>query len=384
MKKIGKTIFSLIMAMFICCSICTFVNKSPVVAQASGNNTVTFDYNISRIKNCIREDKLGEISKPYFTTSLDGFVSDKPSAIQAIKNLKNYYNFNWIVNGTTLGINDVSSYPITSNTIFVGQWTPINYKITYYYSSEAEKQEIKNIKYNDTYNCETKLDYYIPVRPNYHFVDWYSTYNFEYSSVEIGTTIGSFGDRSVYAKWSPVNYKINYHTDAHNSFNPNVYNVEDEDIILSNPKKEGHIFQGWYKDENFQLPVSKISVSNGGNIDLYPKWELEKYNVTFFLPNGTKSTIVADYGSALKVPSFEKGIFEIVSTDVDIDNITSDMIVRVSTTNIWYVYLMLLLLTIGIIMLIVVATKKRREKLKNLRKMYHSNLSKHSVRGIKK
>lgn len=384
MKKVSKTFFSLILILFITCSVFLASSKSSFVVEASGNNTVTFDYNISRIKNYVSEDLYAPLNKPYFTTSNNGFAKDKDASIQAIKNLRDYYKFNWEVNGTILSVDDVSSYPITSSTVFVGKWTPVNYQITYYYSTEAEKQEIKNIKYNEIYNCEMGIDYYIPVRPNYHFVDWYSTYNYEYSSVEIGTPVGNFGDKRLYAKWSPINFEINYHTDAYNSFNPTFYNVEDEDIILSNPNKDGHIFQGWYKDENYQIPVSKISTEIGGTIDLYPKWELEKYNVTFILPNGTKSTIVADYGSALSVPLFDKGLFDIVSTDVDIDNVTSDMVVRVSTTNIWYVYLMLLLLIVGIIMFVAIMSKRRKERLRQLRHMYQSNLSKHRVRGIRK
>ena len=108
---------------------------------------------------------------------------------------------------------------------------------------------------------------------------------------------------------------------------------------------------------------------------------MEKYNVTFVLPNGKKQVVVTEYGTKAIMPKFDKSIFEIVKTDVAIDNITSDTVVIVTTVNIWYVYLIALVLVITIVVIFVYLAVRRSRQLHKLRYMYQSNLKK---KGIKR
>jgi len=377
MKKVKILFLSLILLICATCGIVFGVNNK--IEVNADSLTVAFDYNISKIRNYVPVSLVAPLENTYYVYDVNygDRVTDNHENAEVINSLRDYYKFNWTVGGQVV---TPSNYSITKDTVFKGTWTPVTYNVTYYYLSEKEKSEITNIKYNDTFNVETRLDYYIPIRPHYTFVDWYSTYNFEYSSVQIYIPVGSVGDKRVYPKWALKEYSINYNTDASNVNNPSTYNIEDNNIILSTPSKEGHIFKGWYSDENFTTEVRVISTSNGGNINLYPKWELEKYNVTFMLPNGNKQVVVTEYGNKATMPKFDKSIFEIVKTDVAIDNITSDTVVIVTTVNIWYVYLIALILIVATITIITIVIVRKRRQLHKLRYMYQSNLKKKGTR----
>jgi hypothetical protein len=102
-------------------------------------------------------------------------------------------------------------------------------------------------------------------------------------------------------------------------------------------------------------------------------WELEEYNVTFILPNGEKQTVKADYGTKATFPNARHNIFEIVVYDNDVSKISSDMVINVRYVNIWYVYLIALIILITIPLSIVLVKRHKQKQLHKLRYIYHSN-----------
>ena len=266
MKKVKILFLSLILLICATCGIVFGVENNKTIVNASGTYTVAFDYNVSKIRSYVPASLVVPLENTHYVYNVNhgDKITDTSANAEVIYNLRDYYKFNWTVGGQVV---TPSNYSITKDTVFKGVWTPVEYKVTYYYLTEQERNEITNIKFFDTYTVETRLDYYIPVRPNYTFVDWYSTHNFEYSSVQIYIPTGSIGDKIVYPKWTLREYAINYNTDASNINNPSTYNVEDANIILSAPSKQGHVFKGWYLDENLTQEVKSINTKNGGNID---------------------------------------------------------------------------------------------------------------------
>ncbi len=87
-------------------------------------------------------------------------------------------------------------------------------------------------------------------------------------------------DMSVYAKFNAIEYDITYNVDGGTHNNPLSYTIEDS-ITLSDAEKTGYSFRGWYSDSNWTTKVETISAGRTGDIDLYAKFEIENYTITY-------------------------------------------------------------------------------------------------------
>ena len=121
-----------------------------------------------------------------------------------------------------------------------------------------------------------------PTKVGYTFAGWYSDSNL--STAYTFTTMPA-EDITLYAKWNIITYSINYElADGLNHLsNPSSYTIETNTIILSAPTKEGYTFEGWYSDSNFTNYVSEITIGSIGNLTLYAKWNINSYNITYYI-----------------------------------------------------------------------------------------------------
>ncbi len=327
---------------------------------------VTFDFNTERIENFLPNiitDKLQNIN----VTCKYG---DKVSSPEIYQSVLRYYDYVWTVEGNEV---QVDEYVISENVVFKIEWSPIEYNVIYNYLTNNELEEIKNLKMQDVYSIEKPIHYYKPSRPYYAFVDWYSSANFE-GIPQLFTDKYTFGDKYLYAKWIPIEYNIDYNTDAYNVNNPSSYNFESPTYVLEDPEKEGHIFKGWFLDKNFAYQITEISQGSHGDLELYPKWELEEYLITYILPNGDKQILMTKYGETAPKPNISKSIFQVATYSTSLKNITDDTIIYVQLVNIWYVYLIALFIVAVLILCIILYKKNKSKNLHKLRYIYQSNL----------
>lgn len=344
------------------------LGKNVVLADES-THTVTFSFNISRIKKYIIDDNneiLGNLNDVTQYVSHDKFAIDPDLVNDSI--LK-YYTYRWTVNGESVNL---KSYQITKDTEFVAEWIPVTYKVYFNYS-DFGSEIINKVDYEEFTVESARINLYTPIRPNYIFKGWYENANDEGSIACLYISPKSCGDRVLHAVFTPAEYYIDYHTSAEHN-NPRGYNVEDDNIILEEPTLYGHIFKGWYTDTSYSSAITTINCSEGGNINLYARWELETYDVTYILPNGLTKTVTAEYGTTAKLPSLDKSIFEIVKTNVSRKNITKDTVIEIEYVNIWYVYIIAIVTIGGLIAIIIILKKKRDNTHNNLRTMYYSNV----------
>lgn len=73
-------------------------------------------------------------------------------------------------------------------------------------------------------------------------------------------------------------YELNEGTN--DSSNPNLYIIDGENIELKDATKEGYIFNGWYKEPEFQNKIINTEGLNE-NIILYAKWTPITYNIKY-------------------------------------------------------------------------------------------------------
>ena len=108
----------------------------------------------------------------------------------------------------------------------------------------------------------------------YSLVGWYFDEQFT-EAYEIGAAISKAQSViDIYSKYEPIVYSITYNTGGGENAveNPSSYIVEDEDIVLKDPVKDGWTFIGWYEDAEFVNRISVIKTSSLKNYKLYAKW----------------------------------------------------------------------------------------------------------------
>ena len=127
-------------------------------------------------------------------------------------------------------------------------------------------------------------------KDGYEFVGWES-------DGQVITSITECVDYSLVAKWNAVEYTIEYKLDGGVLENAQEkYTIEDT-IMLSEPKKDGYTFLGWYINDN---KVESIKKGTKGNLELVAKWEKTPvyYNITFVLDGGkyeSETTVPTHY-----------------------------------------------------------------------------------------
>ena len=173
------------------------------------------------------------------------------------------------------------------------------------------------MKYYDskTFSIANKNFPFQPTKNGYQFEGWYSD---EYYVKEISSFDDLEDGMTLYAKWETYDLFIFYHTE-NDVVNPNTadsFNIESSDILLLDPEREGYSFKGWYDNKYFNgIPISKIPRGSYKTLNLYPKWENNKYGIELDFDDGiTENEVVEEtYGleyNNLPIPSREGYVFE--------------------------------------------------------------------------
>lgn len=102
-------------------------------------------------------------------------------------------------------------------------------------------------------------------------------------------------DTTLYAKWSPVDYPIEYvlNGGTNSSSNPDSYTYGVGVSSFESPKKDGYVFSGWYTSSSLSTKITSISTTRTGTVYLYAGWEEEEeeiYSITYHLNGGTNSS----------------------------------------------------------------------------------------------
>ena len=134
MRKLSGFLLTFSLVVGLMLSISNF--SSIDVSANSDTHTVTFNYNVERIRDYIPEDQtVFDSLSTYSVDVADGnyaVESTTPSAV-----IKLYYSYTWSVNGNVVNI---SNYPITQDTTFTAVWSPRVYKVYFHFPSEDIKK----------------------------------------------------------------------------------------------------------------------------------------------------------------------------------------------------------------------------------------------------
>ncbi|MBO4919814.1 MAG: InlB B-repeat-containing protein, partial [Erysipelotrichaceae bacterium] len=229
---------------------------------------------------------------------------------------KNGYLFdgwNTMINGQGTAYSDRQKISLNADSgieelYLYAQWKREQYRINY--SLDGGQNNSGNPA---TYDIDTDRDLLDPVKQGYDFLGWYTDPYYQNRIVRINE--GSSGELTLYAKWQPHAYVIEYISAVPMTDNPNpgTYTLLNS-VTLKNPTAEGYIFGGWFK-EGSSTKVTSISRGSTGDIALYANWTPIKYNIVYNANGGSGSMTMSssiEYDSAftLKKSLFTRKGFE--------------------------------------------------------------------------
>ncbi len=154
---------------------------------------------------------------------------------------------------------------------------------------------------------ETPTEPADPTRAGYTFDGWYSSEEFTEEFFFIFPLYGvNDGDViKVYAKWDPNIYNITYVLEdgaTNHESNPTTYTNLDV-LPLYPAEKENHTFGGWYLNAEHTGSPLTIIENRHGDLTLYAKFEMFKYQVTFDSDGGTVVPIqMIEHGNTATKP----------------------------------------------------------------------------------
>ncbi|MGD9679352.1 MAG: leucine-rich repeat protein, partial [Vulcanibacillus sp.] len=135
----------------------------------------------------------------------------------------------------------------------------------------------------------------IPTKLGYEFVNWYQDdqltilFDFDQTITQAYT---------LYAKWNPVVYTIQFDSNGGNIIENQSYFYNDP-ILLPSPTKAGYEFENWYQDESLTIPFIQTVMGNESYI-LYANWVTPISDFQYSSSND-EITILSYQGSATEV-----------------------------------------------------------------------------------
>lgn len=138
-----------------------------------------------------------------------------------------------------------------------------------------------------------------PVKKGYSFSGWYTDAAYTAKVTQIKK--GSFGNITLYAKWTPIKYTIRL--DGNTATDGSMADREGRkyDQTYSLPAntfvKNGYVFAGWNtkadgtgKSYANKAEVKNLAYTEGKIVTLYAQWTKAKYTITYNLKGGTANS----------------------------------------------------------------------------------------------
>ena len=103
------------------------------------------------------------------------------------------------------------------------------------------------------------------------------------------------------AEYTRIEKTIVVHSEGQQNVEiPNVDAGANVLALLSQPSKVGYTFGGWYLDDKFEEKLSSTVVMPEDNLDIYVKWDINQYTISF---DSGVTSITQDYGTVVTAPA---------------------------------------------------------------------------------
>ncbi|NCC14479.1 MAG: hypothetical protein EOM32_14035, partial [Spirochaetia bacterium] len=205
----------------------------------------------------------------------------------------------------TDGMVSSRSWDKTEATTLYAKWTPNNYSITYDLNNGTNNRANPG-----SYTIETEtITLQAPTKIGYTFDGWFSHSGFTGSQV-MAIALGSTGDRTLYAKWTPISYTVTFDKQSGTDGSDTVSATYDATMPLATPPmRTGYTFGGYYDQTNGggtqYYTAAMASTQSWDKTDitptLYAKWIANTSVVTLDMQSGANgsASVSATYDAAM-------------------------------------------------------------------------------------
>ena len=264
--------------------------KKKVTSVSGGNKTVYAKWTMNKYNIAFNGN--GATSGKMKKQTGIGYTTTKTLAANAFKK-KGYSFTGWNTSKDGSGdsyankakvkrLSDTNKATVT----LYAQWRINDYKINYNLNGG-----INNETNPSTYTVNDKVVLSNPAKEHYVFAGWYSDKKFKKKVTTIAK--GSTGNRTLYAKWTPIKYTIAFDKNdsgasgSMKNLNGVAWNSTKK-LTANGFKKEGYSFIGWntMPDGSGTAYSNKANVrnlagENGTKVTLYAQWKMNTYKVTY-------------------------------------------------------------------------------------------------------
>ena len=231
------------------------------------------------------------------------------------------------------------------NKIYYAKWILVSYAITYYNANDITGGTLSPLEYDietATFNLPIVSKY------GYTFQGWYD--NASLTGTEVTqVTLGSYGNKSFYAKWKINTYSITYDVNpgTNDEDNPVEYNITQLPITIKPPVREYYTFSHWtcvkndvivtlLENNNSRVSIDAEDIDLVTNFTLVANWTPITYTIALNADGGTITSGGSEISSisytiedSLKLPGDTGGAI-ITKTNYDftrwIDTISAETI----------------------------------------------------------
>lgn len=161
----------------------------------------------------------------------------------------NGYNFvGWYNESNLLSTNLTYSFTMPNYSItYTAKWEENPYTLTLNVNNgDILEENTKIVIFDHSYTLP------IPTRNGYNFEGWYLGQNASGTQLtdSYGNSLSSWNiaeDVEVFAKWRLIEFDLEFtlNNGTLTTENPSTYTIEDLDIKINNPVRDGYIFEGW-------------------------------------------------------------------------------------------------------------------------------------------
>ena len=268
---------------------------------SSGGTATSANYGGITYVATVKNDNKAVFAPPSYsiTYNLDGGTNNvtnpatynvATATITLANATKTGYTFAGWFDAATDGnrVNEIALGSTGAKTLYA-RWTQDTYDITYNLDGGT------NGANPGTYNVETAtITLADATKTDYAFAGWFDAATDGNRVNEIA--LGSTGDKTLYARWTPDTYTITYNLNGGmNGANPGTYNVETATITLADATKTGYAFVGWFDAATDGNRFNEIALGSTGDKALYARWTPNTYTITYNLDGGTNGANPGTY-----------------------------------------------------------------------------------------
>jgi uncharacterized repeat protein (TIGR02543 family) len=194
------------------------------------------------------------------------------------------------------GVDYTFSTMPAENITLTARWNTVDYTITYELNG-GTNHATNPSSYNIESGNITLGD--ANGKAGHTFEGWYKEETFANKVQGIAIAAGITGEKTFYAKWIPNTYTVifdkNIGDGTTNVGQGFTYNEAAKALTANTFTRDGYTFDGWNTKPdgtgtNYTDMQVVINLAESGNVNLYAKWKLVTYSITYQLGGGTQAS----------------------------------------------------------------------------------------------